>query len=123
MGISTDELKRVKVTLGKWQRLYPLVNLLMSRYDCIKLVTDYGLPNPPRSSCYMCPNHSDQEWLMLKNNNPKDFKKAVDLEKSIRKDKKYLYFSKSYKTLENANFGNNDQIDMFGTCDSGYCHT
>ncbi len=123
IGISTDELKRVKVTLGKWQRLYPLINLLMSRSDCIKLVTSYGLPAPPRSSCYMCPNRSDQEWKMLKDNCPDDFKKAVALEKEIRLDKDYLYFSKEYKTLEKAKFGNSDQGDMFGTCDSGLCHT
>jgi hypothetical protein len=123
MGISTDELKRAKPVLGKWQKKYPLIELIINRYDCIAIVLKAGLPEPPRSSCWMCPNRSDTEWKLLKQNNPADFNKAIKLEKDIRKDNDYIFLSKEYKTLDKVDFSDDDEQDLFGTCDSGMCFT
>lgn len=122
MGISTDELGRVKVVDGKWRKKYPLIEKRLSRNDCMSIVEKFGLPVPPRSSCWCCPNHTDYEWRHLKENCPGDFARAVDLEAEIRKDQPWITFHKS-GPLSEVEFGE-EAADMFsGFCDSGMCFT
>jgi len=68
LGISTDEMKRVRQSdLLWWQNKYPLIfEVPMSRQKCIELVMDeMGWPKPPRSSCWMCPNMGEEEIFEL----------------------------------------------------------
>ena len=60
LGISTDELKRVRDT----QRLsrgrvrenyYPLIEMRLSRADCIALLKEFDIPMPKKSACDICP--------------------------------------------------------------------
>lgn len=64
LGISTDEMKRVRQSeMMWWQKKYPLIfEVPMSRQQCIDLVKSIGWPEPPRSSCWMCPNMGKHEW-------------------------------------------------------------
>ncbi len=69
MGISTDEMQRMKESTDWWSiKRYPLIEKEFVRNDSIKYVEKFGLPTPPRSACTFCPYHSNKEWLDLKKN-------------------------------------------------------
>jgi hypothetical protein len=84
MGISTDEMRRVRVSRDHWRDFrYPLVyELGMSRQDCLDWMEAQGYPRPPRSSCVGCPYHSNHEWRSL---TPEEFQDAVEFDRAIRK--------------------------------------
>lgn len=52
IGITVDEIERVKPSDVKWaEKVYPLLDLNMSRKDCVEYLLDNKLPIPPKSSC------------------------------------------------------------------------
>lgn len=85
IGISYDEMQRAKLPAFKWtQHRWPLIEMKMRREHCLKWMLDNGYPEPPRSACYYCPFHSNQEWQRLKTEDPEHFAKAVEFDKTIR---------------------------------------
>lgn len=82
IGISTDEFQRAnRGKSEKWEnRIYPLLDLGLSRIDCVRIIEEAGLPVPPKSSCFFCPFHSMQTWSALKQDDPVLFQRAADLE-------------------------------------------
>jgi hypothetical protein len=124
IGFSIDELQRMRGfdPRQKWNHAYPLVDLRMTRGDCIALVERMGWPTPPRSSCWMCPYRSDSEWKHLKATDPEDFEMAVALEKEIQTKDPNLYFHRSAKPLAEANLGD-DEPSLDLPCASGMCFT
>lgn len=119
MGFSIDEMKRVKVKLGKWQNRFPLIEKRMTRGDCMAAVKRMGWPDPPRSSCWMCPNHSHHEWQWIKDNAPADFIKAVNFENQIRLVDADMWLSDTAASLADGDFTKPD--DLFSPCKSGEC--
>lgn len=84
IGISFDELERVKASPWSWAiNRHPLVDAGVTRQDCLDWMQDHGFPKPPRSACVFCPYHSDVEWLRLKNEEPAEFQKAVEWERTL----------------------------------------
>lgn len=85
-GISTDEASRMKPSKVKWITVrYPLaMELGMSRSNCLKWIETKGYLRPPRSACIGCPFHSNEEWLDMKTNRPKEFASAVEFDRVIR---------------------------------------
>lgn len=83
LGISTDEMKRVRQSTElNWQNRYPLVfDVPMNRTQCIELVRKIGWPTPPRSSCWMCPNMGEEEIFDLP---MEEIDKRIELEKELR---------------------------------------
>lgn len=85
IGISLDELKRMKPSRVHWQAtVYPLVTMRLSRRDCLQWLEQRGYPTPPRSACVYCPFHSDTEWRSLKKDEPEEFEKAVCFERDLQ---------------------------------------
>lgn len=83
-GISTDETRRAKLSTQKWNTFYyPLIEMGMSRQDCLKWFESKGLPEPPRSSCLGCPFHSNKEWRLIKEN-PEEWREVVEFDRKIR---------------------------------------
>jgi len=125
IGISLDEMKRVRAPKEKWyQERYPLIFDLkppMRRGDCVKLVEQMGWPTPPRSSCWCCPNMGDREWRDVKENYPEDFEKAVQLEREIRRTDAGLWLHKRRIPLDMVDI--ESQLDMFdaAVCATGMC--
>lgn len=125
IGFSTDEIRRCRKPDDKknWNHSYPLIDLKMSRGDCIATVEKMGWGTPPRSACWMCPYHNNVEWAHLKENEPDDFAKAVSLEKDLQKIDPNVFFHNSCEPLDSVNFYD-DQTDLFGNrCASGMCFT
>jgi hypothetical protein len=93
IGISLDEVSRMKPSQLKWaQNRYPLIDMDMTRHDCLRWMEKNGYPKPPRSACTYCPFHSDNEWRRMKKEEPKEFAGAVEFEKKMQQ----------LRTLENG---------------------
>ena len=123
IGMSFDERNRVKYPSGKWQKRYPLFEAEILREQAIQIVEDFGLPEPPRSACWMCPNRHDEEWIWMKENVPFDFERACQFEQTLQKDFDWLYLHKSGKNIGEIDFSlKPKQTDMFEQyCDTGMC--
>jgi hypothetical protein len=86
IGISTDEADRAKDSVVPWiVNRHPLLEINMSRSQCLEWVAKAGLPLPPKSSCAFCPYHSDDEWIRLRQEEPEAFNAAIEFEKVYTK--------------------------------------
>ncbi len=114
-GMSLDEIDRMRISDVKWiANHYPLIfDVPMRRHESIKLVEDYGLPTPPRSRCWMCPNQTDESWLDL---TPRDMQKAIELEREIRKRDNGLWLHRSLTTLDKVEFKHQEKLPLFEYC-------
>jgi len=126
IGMSFDEARRVKYPAGKWQKRYPLFEAEILREQAIKIVQEYGLPEPPRSACWMCPNRHDDEWEWMKQNVPADFARAVKFEADLQEEFEWLWLHKTGKPLATLDFvelsRSDKQMDIFERyCDTGMC--
>ena len=121
LGISTDELRRVPAaTTGRWRNRCPLVELRMNRGDCVALVESMGWPTPPRSSCWMCPNHTQAEWREI-NGRKKDWDAAVAFDKAIRRRDPDVYVHSDCKPLDEVDLSDQNGVLFGHECDSGHC--
>lgn len=131
LGISVDEWHRARTDSGIAHQCleYPLIDLRLTRQDCMNIIRDAGLPVPPKSSCYFCPFHSRANWQELKREQPELFQKSVDLELLLNErraelGKDEIYLHNSCRPLDQAV---GDQIPLFDSlddnCESGYCFT
>jgi hypothetical protein len=85
LGISTDEMIRMKASWDKWvTNCYPLIDLGISRSMCYKIMADAGLPEPKKSACIYCPYHDDAQWQWMKDELPIEWEKAVAFDEAIR---------------------------------------
>lgn len=85
IGISTDEATRMKPARQRWLRnRWPLVELGMSRSDCVLWLTRNGYPTPPKSSCIGCPFHHDSLWREMRANAPEEWADAVEMDRALR---------------------------------------
>ena len=136
LGISYDELLRMKQNKNKYfNNIYPLVDLKMSRQNCIDWMKKNYNKIPPRSSCIFCPYHSNKEWLRIKENK-NDWDKLIKFDKGLRDNKDWwghgkrntrnknnLYLHRSCKPLEEIDFKNtnDNQSNFVESCEEGYC--
>ena len=131
IGISTDEAHRIKSSQVNYaDNVYPLIDLNMTRTQCLKWLSSNGYPEPPRSSCSACPFHGDKEWKRLKDSEPDDFAKAIEIEKKLQEavNGKGLsgvpYLHGSCKPLGTIDFSSKkgyQQLDLFGNECEGLC--
>ena len=125
LGITTDEVQRMKPSLFKWcTNVYPLVDLDFHRNDCYEVLEKAGLPEPQKSACVYCPYHSDDYWHWLKTTHPDQFQRAVDFDYSVRDMSKGggqlpAYVHSSCIPLDQVNFkqSDNTQLDMWAECE------
>lgn len=130
LGISLDEYQRMRTESGvPWERLaYPLIDLRLTRADCIALIERAGLPIPPKSSCFFCPFHSLDVWRKQRRDEPELFEKSVALERRINEKRAALgkdavWLTDALRPLDEA-VGDHDQLDLFESpsCDiGGFC--
>lgn len=85
VGISVDELYRVKPSQTSWvTRGHPLVDARLTRRDCERIVVDAGLPMPRKSACVFCPYTDDRRWAEMKRDDPVSFAKACEADEALR---------------------------------------
>jgi hypothetical protein len=82
LGISVDELERMKVSDKPWCRIWhplieeewtgglvayaPLREVALSRDDCSSWMAANGYPVAPKSACIGCPYHDNAAWRALR---------------------------------------------------------
>lgn len=129
IGISLDEMGRAHPGKRRWQKLYwPLLfDVPMRREECRTLVLSEGLPEPPKSSCWMCPYRKNAQWRKLRDEWPEDFERACVLDAELRASAdRQVYLHKSRVPLREADLSEPDALvaPLFGEvehCDSGHC--
>ena len=132
LGMSTDEVERLHPSDVQWcETHWPLCDMpisasygiSMNRVMCKQLILNYGWPEPPKSSCWMCPHRRNHQWQRLKMLYPADFQKAVELDKIIRaKDKRGgVWLHEEIKPLDEIDFSQESSQQSLLGCDSGYC--
>lgn len=131
LGISLDEVERLKTSDKAWVRhRWPLCfDLRLTRADCRRVVLEAGLPEPPKSSCWMCPLRQNPQWRRLRDHYPDDWQRAVALDTAIRaRDPQHaLYLHPSRVPLADADLGEAEAVadlPLFSAgCQTGYCWT
>lgn len=86
LGITTDETERVRTSPDPWIfNKYPLIDLGMSREDCIDWFNKkYPGHSLPRSACIGCPYHSRKAWVDMYRNAPEEFEDAEEIDQLLR---------------------------------------
>jgi 3'-phosphoadenosine 5'-phosphosulfate sulfotransferase (PAPS reductase)/FAD synthetase len=86
LGIAADEAGRARTSRLQWMTLrHPLIELGLTRADCVYLLGQCGWPMPPRTSCWLCPNQTNAEWLRMAHEEPQEFAKACEAERQIQR--------------------------------------
>jgi len=126
MGISMDEIYRVKPNRVKYiNNNYPLIDLKMSRKDCMEWMEKNKYPKPPRSACTFCPFHSNEEWRHVKENK-EEWAQVVEFDKLIRTGTKTddeVFLHKDCLLIDQVNLEDkkDNQIDLFNNECEGMC--
>ena len=123
IGFAFDERKRIKGTDG---REFPLVDLMLTKADCRKIITDAGYPLPEPSACWMCPNQPNEEWRSMRSYSPDEFEKACLLDEEIREEDferggSGVWLHHSRVPLREADLGAVDRADVGRPCGLGLC--
>lgn len=128
IGISADEAHRMRDADFRWERNeYPLVDLRMSRGDCLRWLQRHGYPQPPKSACTFCPYHSDAMWLDMKETDPESFADAVAVDDALRASGKHIllkgvpFLHRARIPLSEVTFRGEGQGDLFGEECAGVC--
>ena len=85
LGISLDEARRAGMSKDRWVDLrYPLIEMKLTRTDCLEYLRAAGWPNVPRSSCIGCPYHNNAEWRDIRDNDPEAWADACAFDAAVR---------------------------------------
>jgi hypothetical protein len=137
-GISTDEPHRATPSRESdgYISAYPLIELGISRSDCLRIVREADLPQPPKSSCWFCPYKTTDQWITMRREKPDLFAATAELERmlnqkraTIGKDAVYISGVGARKALPMDQAIPNqlglfpEWIDEQDGCESGYCMT
>lgn len=85
IGISTDEISRVKPFPVRWNvPRWPLIELGMTRADCRAWFAEYYPERAlPRSACIACPFRTNAEWRDIRDD-PGEWADAVAFDEHLR---------------------------------------
>lgn len=128
LGISLDEWRRAKDSDVKYiQHVYPLLDMRMTRNDCVNYLERHGLEVPGKSACVFCPYHNKRAWQEMKHEDGDDWRKAVEVDEAIRQVRPPydLFVHSSRIPLIDVDLStpeDNGQLRLLNEeCDSGYC--
>lgn len=132
LGISLDEFMRMRTDSGEaYQKLeYPLIDLRLTRDQCVAIIAREGLPVPPKSSCFFCPFHRPSTWARMRIEEPELFERSAALEDLLNERRTMLgkdpvWLTRFNKPLRDA-IGHQSMLNLEGiddACESGYCLT
>lgn len=129
IGISTDEVVRIKPSFEPWQvNRWPLVERRMSRQDCLTWLRQHDYPVPPKSSCIGCPFHSNAAWRRIRDHDPEAWDDAVHIDRAIRTGLRGIrgevYLHRSAVPLDEADLSteaDRGQLDLWPNECEGMC--
>lgn len=126
IGISVDEITRMKdSTRSTVDNRYPLIELRMTRGDCLSWLDRNELPIPPRSACIFCPLRDNKQWRAL---SADEFKLACQFEEEYQQAHGYLdgtpFLHRKMIPLSRVDFSTEEergQLNMFNNECEGMC--
>ena len=129
LGISRDEIIRMKPSREAWQvNRFPLVEMGMTRRDCLTWLERHGYPTPPKSACIGCPFHSDGYWRRMRDGDPDAWADAVEIDRTIRAGLRGIrgevYLHRSAVPLDEADLStsaDHGQLDLWPNECEGMC--
>ncbi|MFI9228591.1 phosphoadenosine phosphosulfate reductase [Streptomyces rimosus] len=131
VGISLDEIARAaNRRVEPYERLaYPLLDLKLRRVDCQQIISDAGLPMPPKSACWFCPLKSLEGWKEMRRDRPGLFLRACCLEESLNETRQWggmgdaVFLTRTGRPLLEAVEAAQEELPFDVGCDSGWCMT
>lgn len=123
IGYSWDERDRAAHrtdSLAWYKREYPLLNLMLTRADCEEIIKRKGLPLPHKSACYMCPHRSNDEWRIIRDEFPDQWREAIRIDTEIREWDANVFLHADRKPLAESNIDHPDN-ETPRQCGLGYC--
>ena len=129
IGISFDEIVRMKMSMEPWQvNRFPLIEMGMTRRDCLRWLERHGYLTPPKSSCIGCPYHSDAMWRQMREEDQDAWDDAVAIDRLIRTGFRNLrgkvFLHRSCVPLDEADLdtlADKGQLDLFADECDGMC--
>jgi len=134
LGISSDEWHRAKDADVQYiTHRYPLLDLGMSRADCLTWLAAHNLPSPGKSSCVFCPFLNKRAWQQMKREGGADWQHALEVDAAIRDVRppgqlfvhtRRVPLSEAVVIPEDSGFSQLDLLasdDADAECDSGHC--
>jgi hypothetical protein len=120
IGFSLEEKRRVKSHDG---RRYPLLELMLTRSDCKRIIVDAGLPLPSKSRCWMCPHQRNEEWREVRER-PELWQQAIALEQEIHDadERGGVWLHGSRVPLSEAPIDDEGPPEMVRQCGLGLCY-
>lgn len=112
IGISTDEIQRMKDARNLWQvNRWPLIELGMSRRDCKAWMAEKGW-GAPKSSCIGCPYKTNAQWRAMRDADQVSWRDACEVDAAIRNTRRHpQYMHRSLRPL--------DQVDLSTAVERG----
>lgn len=119
IGISLDEVVRMKPNRTSWiQNAWPLIDLRMTRTDCIRWLTQHGYPTPPKSSCVICPYHDNRYWRWLRDEDGEGWQTALDVDQALRGGlhgtRQRVYLHRSLRPLGDVDLSTPEERGQLG---------
>lgn len=134
IGITTDEFQRAKDSdVAYITHRFPLLDLGMSRADCLAWLEAHNLPSPGKSSCVFCPFLNKRAWAEMKREGGSDWQHAVAADEAIRHARpkadlfvhpKRLPLPQAVVIPEDTGYSQLEMLmsdDADAECDSGFC--
>ncbi|TAM99573.1 MAG: hypothetical protein EPN45_15875 [Rhizobiaceae bacterium] len=129
IGISTDEIIRAKPSFEAWQvKRFPLIEMRMSRADCLAWLKRHDYPLPPKSACIGCPFHDNARWRHMRDNDRDAWVDAVDVDRTIRTGirgiRGEVFLHRSAVPLDEADLStpaDHGQLDLWANECEGMC--
>ncbi len=81
IGIAYDEKKRALRWMNDPNASFPLIDLRMTRQDCINKIKEVGWGVPVKSGCWFCPFVPLDEFVTLKKNNREQYDELCEMER------------------------------------------
>ena len=125
IGISADEAHRIRGSTNRWAQVrYPLVERCLDKTDCLRLAKEQGWPQPPRTSCWMCPGMSNAEWWEMREDWPEDWARAVAFEEQLRSRDSTVFLHRQLVPLTEVELigdKKTQQFELFHHCNGSEC--
>ena len=129
IGISFDEVIRMKPSREAWQRnRWPLIEERMTRRDCLAWLRERGYPDPPKSACIGCPFHDNGRWRAMRDHDQEAWRDAIDVDRAVRTGilgiRGEVYLHRSGVPLEEADLStlsDHGQLDLWPNECEGMC--
>ena len=119
IGYSMDESGRAN---NDPARMYPLLDLMLTKADCEHVILSAGYPLPHKSRCWMCPHQHNAEWREVRAD-AELWRRAIELDAELRENDERggVFLHQQRVPLVVANIDAEDRKEANRQCAFGLC--